>query len=45
METHLANMGNASSELMSEMVTAWGRMVYNSREIRAYLKEMEETEE
>ncbi len=41
-ETHLANMGKASSELMSEMVTSWGRMLYDSREIRTYLHEMED---
>jgi len=41
-ETHLANMGKASSELMSEMVTSWGRMLYDSREIRAYLNELED---
>ena len=43
-ETHLANMGKASSEIMAEMVTSWGQMVYGSKEIRAYLKELEETE-
>jgi len=45
METHLGNMGTASSELMSGMVTSWGRTVYDAKEIRAYLKEMEESEE
>jgi hypothetical protein len=39
---YIANIGSASSELMSEMVTSWGRMIYDAREIRAYLSEMEE---
>lgn len=41
-ETHLANMGKVSSEIMSEMVTSWGRMIYDAREIREYLSEMED---
>ena len=33
-----ATIGTISSELMSEMVTSWGRMIYDAREIRSYLE-------
>lgn len=45
MDVFVANIGRTSSELMSEMVTSWGRMIYKAKEIRAYLREMEETED
>jgi len=42
MDIYVSNWGRTSSELMAEMVKSWGLMVYDSRDIRAYLEKIKE---